>query len=504
MDNNKNKGLKPFFFGLLALTVFNCSAVKTGDLSQTPNTVEISPTVQKSVSSGQASGVLRLTVADVRTEHLNALQGHFAIASVEVRAGKAHDEESRKSRETENSQENDSNPWISVSNYDAKGKSYEITPGDAATYPVDMYLLPSGDYRNIRIKLVDGQSQVLALDGTSSTWHNVKTPSAGESGLKLRGSFTVEDNMMTTVSFNLELEKTREEHKDNAKNDKKQKEHRDSSNNADYLIKPEIRFASATTGNLPAVDSVAFSPAAGAYNANQSVAMTSTTIGASVCYTADGTIPACDALASCTAGNAYTGAVSVASSQTLTAIACKTGYSASAPVSSAYAIDKPPTVPASFVAKNVSSSQIDLSWSSSTDDLTASSALTYEICQSTVSGACLKFSPVYVTVPGVIAYSATGLAPATTYFFSVRAKDQSGNASAASAEISASTSAVSAWAVQYPVPNLLTGVTDNGLEKMVTGNNGLLISSQDGINWFSEFVLSGSNINSVTNTSRGE
>jgi len=87
-----------------------------------------------------------------------------------------------------------------------------------------------------------------------------------------------------------------------------------------------------TSGGSGQVAMPTFSPAAGTYSSAQSVTVSSTTLGASIRYTADGTTP------SSTVGTVYGGAVSVSSSLTLKAIAYKTGMSDSTVATSAYSI----------------------------------------------------------------------------------------------------------------------------------------------------------------------
>jgi photosystem II stability/assembly factor-like uncharacterized protein len=538
MNINIKKGFITLTMGLLALAVINCSAVKTGnsnDLSQTTNiqdipttsTVQSSATVLNAVSLGQSSGILQLSVSEFQAEHFNASKGHFIISSVEVAANRANHHDSGKSdnrgaRHDSDSEENDdyNTVWITVSDYGVDGKLYEIIPGDKTTYSLDTFLLPAGDYRKVRITLVDGQSRVLTLEGNHSVWHNVKTPSAKESGLKLNSAFTIENQMMTRVDFNLELEKMGTEHdnenhdnyggndhdngsRQNENKNNGQSEHNGSGNFA-YLIKPEIRFVSATITNLPVAGNVAYSPVAGVYNADQNVALTSSTTGATICYTTDGSLPSCNAIAACTVGNAYSGSIVVSSSQALNAIACKTGYMASTVTSSAYTIDKPPLTPGSFAATTVDSSQVNLGWSASTDDITAQSSIVYEICQSDVSGLCLNFTPVYTTTGGVTSYGVTGLLPATTYYFVIRAVDQAGNTSALSSEISITTGLASLWVVQKSAAtNSILGSFYDGSEKIIVGALGSLFSSSDGINWLQEASPVGSNLNSVTGNGAG-
>ena len=79
-----------------------------------------------------------------------------------------------------------------------------------------------------------------------------------------------------------------------------------------------------------------FSPAAGTYGAAQSVSI-STTYGTNIYYTTDGTTPT-------TSSTPYTSAISVSSTQTIKAIASKSGCSDSDEGSAAYTINIPYTV----------------------------------------------------------------------------------------------------------------------------------------------------------------
>ncbi|QRN99389.1 DNRLRE domain-containing protein [Archangium violaceum] len=86
-----------------------------------------------------------------------------------------------------------------------------------------------------------------------------------------------------------------------------------------------------------------------------------------------------------------------------------------------------PSVPTNLKATVVSSSQLDLSWSASTDNVGVTG---YELYR---NGAFLK------NVSGTSA-SDTGLAASTTYSYSVKARDAAGNVSSASSTVSATTS----------------------------------------------------------------
>ncbi len=99
-----------------------------------------------------------------------------------------------------------------------------------------------------------------------------------------------------------------------------------------------------------------------------------------------------------------------------------------------------PTAPTNLTASAVSSSQINLSWTASTDNVGVTE---YEIYRgSTKVGSSVTTS-----------YSDKGLSPSTVYSYTVKAMDAAGNLSAASNTASATTQAVS------PTTNLATGKT---------------------------------------------
>ncbi len=103
----------------------------------------------------------------------------------------------------------------------------------------------------------------------------------------------------------------------------------------------------------------------------------------------------------------------------------------------------PDTQPPSFGgvagATAVSSSQIDLSWTAATDDLSASANIVYLVYMSTTSGGQNFATANYTTIPGAVTYSVTGLFSSTTYYFVVRAVDEAGNIDTNLTEQSATT-----------------------------------------------------------------
>jgi hypothetical protein len=83
--------------------------------------------------------------------------------------------------------------------------------------------------------------------------------------------------------------------------------------------------------NVPAVGTPTFSPAAGTYSSAQNVTISTTTTGATIYYTTDGTDPT-------TSSSVYSSAINVASSETVKALAVKSGMTDSSVASAAYTI----------------------------------------------------------------------------------------------------------------------------------------------------------------------
>lgn len=93
----------------------------------------------------------------------------------------------------------------------------------------------------------------------------------------------------------------------------------------------------------------------------------------------------------------------------------------------------PPSVPTGLTATPVSSSQINLSWTASTDNVGVT-GYRVERCQ---GSSCTNF--VQIATPNGTSYSNTGLSRNTTYRYRVRAVDAAGNLSGYSAIASAKT-----------------------------------------------------------------
>ena len=97
----------------------------------------------------------------------------------------------------------------------------------------------------------------------------------------------------------------------------------------------------------------------------------------------------------------------------------------------------PPSIPGTLTANSVSAGEIDLSWGAATDNVGVTG---YEVFRCT-GAACGTFAKVAQTGGGTTTYSDTGLSPATSYSYEVRALDAAGNTGPFSNIASAVTSA---------------------------------------------------------------
>jgi len=93
----------------------------------------------------------------------------------------------------------------------------------------------------------------------------------------------------------------------------------------------------------------------------------------------------------------------------------------------------PPSAPTGLTASVVSSSQINLSWTASTDNVGVT-GYKVERCQ---GASCTTFAQ--IGTPTTTSYADTGLSASTSYSYRVRATDAAGNLSAYSSTVSAST-----------------------------------------------------------------
>ncbi len=93
-----------------------------------------------------------------------------------------------------------------------------------------------------------------------------------------------------------------------------------------------------------------------------------------------------------------------------------------------------PTTPSGLGASNIGQTSFTLSWTASTDNVTAQSSLIYEVFAGTTSKG---------TVTGSTSMNVSGLLCNTAYSMTVKAKDAAGNVSLASATLNVTTSACS-------------------------------------------------------------
>src|SRR5207247_9048925 len=96
---------------------------------------------------------------------------------------------------------------------------------------------------------------------------------------------------------------------------------------------------------------------------------------------------------------------------------------------------QPPAVPATLAAAATSSTQINLTWTASTDNVSVT-GYRIERCQ---GAGCTTFAQVGTSTAA--SYSVTGLTASTGYSFRVRATDAAGNLSPYSNTASATTQA---------------------------------------------------------------
>jgi chitodextrinase len=125
----------------------------------------------------------------------------------------------------------------------------------------------------------------------------------------------------------------------------------------------------------------------------------------------------------------------------------------------------PPTVPTNLVATAASSTQIDLSWTASSDNVGVA-GYDVERCQ---GASCSNF--MQIATPSGTSFDDTGLTPSTSYNYRVRAGDAAGNLSAFSNTASASTQAPQGVVptVSIVAPN--NGPATGGTAVTITGTN---------------------------------
>ena len=139
---------------------------------------------------------------------------------------------------------------------------------------------------------------------------------------------------------------------------------------------------------------------------------------------------------------------------------------------------QPPTVPTGLRATGETSNSVGLSWTASTDNVGVAGYYVYEVngSGSTQLGSTTATS-----------FNATGLNPSTSYTFSVSAYDAAGNVSAASASVTAATSAAANVDLALNQPTSASGYTQTYVPaNAVDGNTGSYWESTDNAfpQWF--------------------
>jgi chitodextrinase len=142
-------------------------------------------------------------------------------------------------------------------------------------------------------------------------------------------------------------------------------------------------------------------------------------------------------------------------------------YSNTASAMTAAALDtSPPTVPTNLNATAASSSQINLSWMPSTDNVGVSGYL-IERCQ---GAGCSSF--VQIATHSGTSYTDTGLVASTTYSYRVRATDLSNNLSAYSNVATVTTNNPDTGTGSSPIPPSATPQSPNSAVQQPTPYTG--------------------------------
>lgn len=114
-----------------------------------------------------------------------------------------------------------------------------------------------------------------------------------------------------------------------------------------------------------------------------------------------------------------------------------------------------PSVPAGLLASNISTNGATLSWTASTDNVAVA---TYLVLRGGVQ----------IASTAATSYSDSGLAPGSSYSYTVKAQDAVGNTSAASAALALTTSAGNSATIYHRIP---TGWTSSNLHYAATGGS---------------------------------
>jgi hypothetical protein len=122
-------------------------------------------------------------------------------------------------------------------------------------------------------------------------------------------------------------------------------------------------------------------------------------------------------------------------------------------IESAVADETLPTTPTSLGTTVIDDTEIDLSWTPSTD--VGSGIATYILRRATDSGFTTGVTD--IDVGNVSSYNDTGLTAATTYYYKIKAVDNAGNSSAYSSAVNDTTTGSAGDAALFGGDNLLFG-----------------------------------------------
>ncbi len=144
----------------------------------------------------------------------------------------------------------------------------------------------------------------------------------------------------------------------------------------------------------------------------------------------------------------------------------------------------PPSTPTNLIATAVSSSQINLSWTASTDNFG-------------VTGYRIYRGGIQIGTSATNSYSDTGLAPSTYYSYTVAAYDATGNLSGQSNSASATTPATAPQS-PYPGPNPMAVPGTIEAENFDNGGEGVAYHDTDNVNQAGSYRSTGVDISACS------
>lgn len=100
------------------------------------------------------------------------------------------------------------------------------------------------------------------------------------------------------------------------------------------------------------------------------------------------------------------------------------------PVSYVWTVDRvAPTFGGCSSAAASGAGQVELKWTSASDNVSPATDIVYQVCKATTSGGCCgsSFTPTFTTAAGASSYTVTGLTGSSQFYFIVRAQDKAGN-----------------------------------------------------------------------------